>query len=251
MIISLEMVYYLAGIFLAIVAILSLRDKANPKRVLTASFWGLYAITFAFGKLIPSMYMGILVIVMVLIAGFGGVRGGKYEDTTTEQREKSARKIGLKLFIPALLIPLVTVIGAVWGKTKLGGVPILDPKNVTLVALGVGAVIAIIAAMIITKEKGIAPIKESRRLVDAVSWAAVLPQMLATLGAIFALSGVGKVVSDLVSSAIPVDNRFAVVAAYCIGMALFTMIMGNAFAAFPVITLGIGLPLLVTMHHGN
>ncbi len=34
------------------------------------------------------------------------------------------------------------------------------------------------------------------------------------------------------------------VAAYCIGMALFTMIMGNAFAAFAVITVGIGAPFV-------
>ena len=41
------------------------------------------------------------------------------------------------------------------------------------------------------------------------------------------------------------------VLAYCVGMALFTIIMGNAFAAFPVITLGIGLPLIVQQHHGD
>jgi uncharacterized membrane protein len=34
-------------------------------------------------------------------------------------------------------------------------------------------------------------------------------------------------------------------------MAVFTMIMGNAFAAFAVITGGIGLPLIVHMHGGN
>ena len=31
-------------------------------------------------------------------------------------------------------------------------------------------------------------------------------------------------------------------------MALFTIIMGNAWAAFPVMTTGIALPLLVTLH---
>ncbi|NCC97623.1 MAG: DUF979 family protein, partial [Synergistales bacterium] len=34
-------------------------------------------------------------------------------------------------------------------------------------------------------------------------------------------------------------------------MALFTMIMGNAFAAFAVITTGIGIPLVVVMHGAN
>jgi len=31
---------------------------------------------------------------------------------------------------------------------------------------------------------------------------------------------------------------------YCLGMAIFTMIMGNAFAAFAVITAGIGIPFV-------
>jgi uncharacterized membrane protein len=33
-------------------------------------------------------------------------------------------------------------------------------------------------------------------------------------------------------------------------MALLTMLMGNAFAAFPVMTAAIGLPLLIQTHHG-
>jgi len=41
------------------------------------------------------------------------------------------------------------------------------------------------------------------------------------------------------------------VVAYCLGMALFTICVGNAFAAFAVITGGIGLPLIVVQHHGN
>jgi uncharacterized membrane protein len=34
-------------------------------------------------------------------------------------------------------------------------------------------------------------------------------------------------------------------------MALFTMIMGNAFAAFPVMTAGIGLPVIVGKFGGD
>ena len=33
-----------------------------------------------------------------------------------------------------------------------------------------------------------------------------------------------------------------------LGMVVFTLIMGNAFAAFPVLTAGVGLPLLVRLH---
>jgi uncharacterized membrane protein len=252
MIVQLEYIYYVAGIFLAVISLLTLKDRGNPKRVWTALFWGLFAVSFLFGKVIPPLYMGVIVIIMALIAGFGGVQTGSYNQTTDEQRAISAKKFGNKLFLPALLIPFVTVVGTMWLKdVKIGGLLLLDNVNVTLVSLGIACVIALIAAMTLTREKSLQPIQESRRLLDAIGWAAVLPQMLATLGGLFAAAGVGKVVAGLVSAAIPVDNRFLVVAAYAVGMALFTMIMGNAFAAFPVITAGIGLPLLVQMHGGD
>src|SRR5206468_9302938 len=50
---------------------------------------------------------------------------------------------------------------------------------------------------------------------------------------------------------IPLDTPFVVVATYTIGMALFTSIMGNAFAAFPVMTAAIGLPLIVHRFGGS
>ena len=52
-------------------------------------------------------------------------------------------------------------------------------------------------------------------------------------------------VSDLVRLAVPADSGFLLVVAYALGMALFTMIMGNAFAAFPVLSIGIAVPLLI------
>ena len=43
----------------------------------------------------------------------------------------------------------------------------------------------------------------------------------------------------------PEGNRFIGVVAYCLGMMIFTMIMGNGFAAFTVITAGIGVPFVM------
>ncbi len=252
MLISLNHIYYILGALIAIVAVLSFLDKGNPKRMLTGSFWGLYSIAFLFGNVINPMYMGVLVIAMAVIAGFGGVRMGKHEEATTEQRTAQSQKLGNRLLMPALLIPILTMIGTLGLKDfKMGGLQLLDKANITLVSLGIACVVALIAAMALTKDKAVQPVKESRRLFDAIGWAAVLPQMLATLGALFAAAGVGQVVSDLVSSSIPVDNKFMVVLAYGVGMALFTMIMGNAFAAFPVMTAGIGLPLIVKLHGGD
>lgn len=252
MMISLTYIYYIAGFFVALIALLAIKDKGNAKRISTAAFWGLYAISFLFGTVIPPIYVGGMVILMAVIAGFGGVGMGKHTEATGQQRLLQSKKLGNWLFMPALLIPIITVFGTVGLKdVKIAGLDLFDKANITLVSLGVACVIALLATMILTKEKGMQPIKESRRLVDAIGWAAVLPQMLATLGALFAAAGVGQVVSDLVSAAIPVDNKFLVVFAYTVGMALFTMVMGNAFAAFPVMTAGVGLPLIVKLHGGD
>jgi uncharacterized membrane protein len=79
----------------------------------------------------------------------------------------------------------------------------------------------------------------------------VLPQALAALGGIFAVAGVGKVVAQLATGYIPMTEPLVAVVVYTTGMALFTIVMGNAFAAFPVMTAGIGLPLIVGKFGGD
>jgi uncharacterized membrane protein len=88
-------------------------------------------------------------------------------------------------------------------------------------------------------------------LLELLGWAIILPQSLAGLGGIFAKAGVGEEVAQLVAAALPMTDPLAAVVAYCGGMVLFTVMMGNAFAAFPIITLGIGLPFIVKAHGGN
>ncbi|HEX5378217.1 MAG TPA: DUF979 family protein, partial [Phenylobacterium sp.] len=68
---------------------------------------------------------------------------------------------------------------------------------------------------------------------------------------VFALAGVGKVVGDLVTTWIPMDTKPVAIAVYCVGMAAFTVIMGNAFAAFPVMTAGVALPFLIHKFGGD
>ncbi len=56
--------------------------------------------------------------------------------------------------MPALLIPIFTIIGTLTlGKMKWGNVSLVDPDKVTLVALALGALLAFVAAMRITKSK--------------------------------------------------------------------------------------------------
>jgi uncharacterized membrane protein len=234
------------------VAVVNWRDRSNARRFNNTAFWGVYAITFLAGSHLPGLANGFLVIAMVLVASIRGLGQGKKESTTREEREESARRWGNKLFVPALAIPLVTVVGTVlFKRITIYGTPVVDLKQVTVISLAIATVLALVLGMIMLRPPLLAPIKEARRLLDAVGWAAVLPQMLAALGALFAIAGVGNVVSGLAQRWIPVDNPFAVVTTYAIGMAVFTMIMGNAFAAFPVMTAGIGLPLIVHKFGGD
>jgi len=251
-VITLEFVNVLMGFMMAGIAIVNVRDTTNRKRYSNAAFWGLYAVTFLAGSHLPNFVNGLLVIAMVLIVAIGKLGGAPGEQTSRAEREVSAAKWGNRLFIPALTIPAVALLGTFTLKgLQVNGVPLVDPKQVTLISLGLATLAALIVGMVMLRPPASAPIIEARRLMDAVSWAAVLPQMLAALGAMFALAGVGPIVAGILSRWIPLDTRFAVVATYTIGMALFTSIMGNAFAAFPVMTAAIGLPLIVHRFGGD
>lgn len=252
MTLSIVHLYYLVGFILAVTAVMTLMDRQHPKRYSSAFFWGLYSLVFLVGDLLPPVWVGVGVVVMALIAAFGGVGIGHHVPRTAAQYAESAKRLGNKLFIPALAIPVVTMIGTLTAKYLVfGGTPLLDPKNTTLVSLGIGCIVALALACQLTHESPVQGIRESRRLTDALGWALVLPQMLGMLGLVFSDAGVGKAVAHITTSYINMDVRFFAVAVYVIGMALFTVIMGNGFAAFPVMTGGVGVPILVGVYHGD
>ncbi|MDR2333375.1 DUF979 domain-containing protein [Diaphorobacter ruginosibacter] len=248
MTLTIQHLYYLVGIILAITAVLTVRDATNPRRYSSGLFWAIYAVVFLVGDKLDPVIVGVMAVAMAVIAGFKGVAGGKHQPRTDAQYLESAKRLGNKLFVPALAIPLITMIGTLSGKyLVVGGTPLLDPKNTTLVSLGVGCVIALGLACSMTRETPAQGIRESWRLTDALGWALVLPQMLGMLGLVFSEAGVGKAVAHVTTEYINMDVKFIAVAVYVIGMALFTIIMGNGFAAFPVMTGGVGVPVLV--HH--
>ncbi|MGN6151246.1 MAG: DUF979 domain-containing protein [Lysobacteraceae bacterium] len=243
-------VYWLLGAYFAALAWRGARDPGNPRRITTATFWALLAALLFAAERLPVRIVGSCVVVLVLIAGFGGLRTGRYAESGAEEKRSEAARLGNRLFLPALLIPLLTVAGTLAAKhLVVGGKPLFDTANTgTLSALAFACLVALVAACALTRQTPGVAIEQSRRLVDAIGWAALLPLLLATLGSVFGAAGVGQAVAGVVRGVIPVDNAFLVVVAYALGMALFTAIMGNAFAAFPVMTAGIGLPLLVDLH---
>ncbi len=244
--------YDLVGTILAVTALMTLRDRQHPKRYTSAFFWGLYALVFLIGDSLPPEWVGAGVVVMALTAAFGGVGAGRHEPRTLVQYADSVKRLGNRLFVPALAIPVVTMLGTLSAKSlNFGGTPLLDPKNTTLVSLGIGCVVALAIACAITKETPVQGLRESRRLTDALGWALVLPQMLGMLGLVFSDAGVGKAVAHVTTSYINMDVRFLAATVYVVGMALFTVIMGNGFAAFPVMAGGVGVPVLLGTYHGD
>ena len=249
MILSLGLLYVLVGLLLGTVALLTLLDRDHPRRFTSALFWGLYAFIYLAGDYIPAAAAGAIMIAMALLAGCGLVRQGKHGSLDESTRRASAARLGNKLFLPALVIPIVTVLGAtVLKEVRIGDWLLFDQSHLTLASLGLGSLLAIGAACWLTKATPVQGVREARRLVDAMSWAVTLPHMLAVLGLLFTEAGVGKAVAQVSTSWFDVDSRFAAVALYCIAMAVFTIIMGNGFAAFPVIAGGIGIPVLVKVY---
>ena len=252
MIISIEYFYWLAGVLLLITAGMILTDRTHPKRWTSGLFWALFAMVFLIGDRLSPFVVGVGVLVMAGIAGIGGVGRGAHAELHVKAARASAGRLGHKLFIPALSIPLVTVIGSILLKnTQIGGVPLLDPKNTTFVSLGIGCMVALLLACILTRDTPLQGLRESRRLTEALGWTMVLPQMLAMLGLLFNDAGVGTAVAHVTTAYINMDYRLVAVIVYVLGMALFTVIMGNGFAAFPVMTGGVGVPVLVGIYDAN
>ena len=250
--ITLDHFYLLVGLLFAFVAVMNLRDHSNPRRSTSALFWGMYGLLYLAGERLPPAIAGALMIVMALVAGFKGVAAGKARLPPEAERRASSERLGNRLFIPALLLPLVTMLGAtVFKDVRLGGLPLLEDKHLTLVSLGCASVVAVAAACWLTRSTPLQSMREARRLVDAMSWAVVLPHMLAVLGLLFTEVGVGKAVAHLTTSYINMDSRFIAVLVFCVGMALFTIVMGNGFAAFPVMAGGVGIPVLVGVYGAN
>jgi uncharacterized membrane protein len=250
--ITMQWLYAFAGVVFFSFAAASARDSANPKRWGNAAFWLLFAISFWFGDLLGDIGNGVLVLALVALAGFRLLGRSSGQSTTNEERQRFSERYGNKLFIPALIIPFTAFLGTLlFSYTPLKDSALIDPKAVTLVLLGVGVIVALIVCYAWLSPPVMAPVDEGGRLADAIGWALALPQMLAALGAVFAAAGIGTIIGSLASAVIPHGSIFLAVLLYAFGMVIFTVIMGNAFAAFPVMVAAIGVPILIHQDGGN
>lgn len=225
--------YILVGIVLLVAGIESFRDKKNPAHVGTGLFWIIMAVIFAFGDMLPSVVSGILVVIMGLLAFFKQIKIGNIPEVNEQRAEKSAKRLGWWVFLPSVILAVIAFYISQY--TKLGG----------QIGIGIASIVSLIVAWIETRSSAKDVYFDTHRSIRAMGTAGVLPQLLAMLGAVFTAAGIGKLTAQIIAGIFPAGNHLLGVALYCIAMAIFTIIMGNAFAAFAVITTAIGIPFVV------
>ena len=136
--------------------------------------------------------------------------------------------------------------------TPLHETGLFERNRETFILLCLGVLLALALIFVWLKPPPLAPLEEGRRLMDAVGWAAVLPMMLAALGLVLADTGVGRTIGELI-----LDRHSRRTASFrpsspsASAWRLFTILTGNAFAAFPVMATAIGVPILIQAYGGD
>ena len=233
--------YSIIGLVFILVGVKALKDEGCSKKYTTAAFWFLLAFTFICGPWVPKWLVGAAIIVMAVLTAINGVVQSKNDVPDPREVRANADKFGYKIFIPAGCIALVAVVGATLG-SKVPALSWLTANN----AIGLSGLVALVVAIALT---GCAPkyaAIDGARLMDNVNTTGILPQLLSALGALFTAAGVGDAIAYYVSMVVPENSILIACFVYCLGMALFTMIMGNGFAAFSVIMVGVGVPFLIS-----
>jgi uncharacterized membrane protein len=253
---SLETVYVLTGVVLLVFALMTFADRRHPHPWGSGSFWLTLGVIFALGGRLPHLVLGALVLFMVVLDGCGWVKAGVAEEHHSKEEprprgggdhaekvlaiEPAGSPLGNRIFRPVLVIPGVTVLFAIVFRVLR-----LDVSRGALIGLGFGGIAAMIAALALTRARAGAMMEAGRRLNECMGSVNILPQLLASLGVIFAAAGVGQLIAQGIVRVVPRDQLFLLIVANCLGMSLFTMVMGNSFAAFPVIAAGVLVPLIV------
>ena len=228
----LEIFYIIIGLFMGVTMVFTLKDKEHKTRIGTAAFWGILAVIFMAGNYIPSTIVGILVVLIAVLSATKQINIGTLKQLDETFATLKAEKLGLKIFVPSLSIAIIAMLVAQF--TEFSGT----------VAIGIATMFALVLTFILTKATSKELLEDTNRMYQSIGSFAILPQLLASLGVLFTTAGVGDKIASIISTVIPTGNALVGVATYCVGMALFTAIMGNAFAAFAVITAGIGVPFV-------
>ncbi len=233
--IGLNVVWIIIGLITIYAGIKNLLDKENPSRVGTAVFWCSFGVVCGFGTWLPAKVSGALVLIMCLPPIFKKVKIGKVDNPTKEHTEQQFKKIGMKIFIPAFSVAVCSLFFALFSNMS------------SMIAITIGVIVAMILLIAYDSKqnKPVVFLNDSERFLGITGPLSMLPQLLGCLGGVFTAAGVGDVIAQLVEKVVPKGNVNVGIIIYAIGMVLFTMIMGNAFAAITVMTVGIGAPFVL------
>ena len=232
-----QVMYILSGLFCMYCGVRAWIVKANKHFLPTGAFWFTLGIVVAFGQWLPPLASGILVALTCIPAALNMVKRGNLQSPSKEEQQKNYKKIGMKIFIPAFGAGVFSIIISIFMK---GWSSLLGSLFATIVG--------VILLVIWNREnKAMTFLEEGRRFLDMTSAVYIMPLLLSCLGAIFTKAGVGDAFSNIFGKIIPSGNVYVGIVAYALGMMLFTIIMGNAFAAITVMTVGIGVPFVISL----
>lgn len=231
----LEIAFVILGLLFVSNAVQVLRSTAKT-RVGTAIFWLSLGTIFIFGAILPPFFVGCLLIVIAGMSMTKQVKMGTFPVVTDEQKKAGADKFKNLLFVPSIVLAFLAI-GISLSVPSLGGQP----------ALVIASLFAILIAIVLFKPKADEIYNGTSRLIQQMGVTIFLPQLLASVGAVFTAAKVGHIISTSVAGVVSAGDRLVGIIVYVFGMVIFTMIMGNAFAAFTVITAGIGVPFVFAL----
>lgn len=231
----LEVAFVILGLLFFSNAFQALRSKAKTK-IGTAVFWFSLGTIFVFGAILPPFVVGCLLIVMACMSITKQVKMGEFPPVTEEQKKAGADKFKNLLFLPSIALAAFAI-----------GISIFVPSLSGQPALVIASLFAILIAILLFKPKASEVYNGTSQLTQQMGVTIFLPQLLASVGAVFTAAKVGNIISTSVAGVVPAGDRLLGVVVYVFGMVIFTMIMGNAFAAFTVITAGIGVPFVFAL----
>ncbi len=232
-----QIMYILSGLFCMYCGVRAWIVKSNKHYLPTGLFWFTLGIVVAFGQWLPPLVSGIIVAITCIPAALNMVKPGNLKSASKEEQQKNYQKIGMKIFIPAFGAGVFSVFISFFMK---GWSSLLGSLFATI--------LGVILLVIWNKEnKPMTFLEEGRRFLDMTSAIYIMPLLLSCLGAIFTQAGVGDAFANIFGKIIPSGNVYIGIIAYALGMVLFTIIMGNAFAAITVMTVGIGVPFVMNL----
>lgn len=228
----LEILFIIMGCMCFYVAKKHLMNWLHVTSRETFLFWSLLGTVLAFGRFIPDSVVGVLILLMTLPAILKKVI--PLDQLTTKTKAKTINEQGMKIFIPAVTMGIVAIFCSLFTDIS------------ALVGIGIGVGIALIILSVYSRKNTLPVFLENgTEMLEIVGPLAILPMLLASLGAVYTQAGVGDVMTVAFEKIIPEGNILVGLLVLSFGMVLFTMVMGNSFASITVMLVGVGYPFVL------